>query len=297
MIDQAQVLREMVQSSNQENLPRKVTKPKTFKDIKIYSVASGKGGVGKTNVVVNLAIALQKKGKRVLVIDADLGLANIHVILGLYPKKTLYDVFFGGIALKEAIMEGPEGIKIIPGGSGILKMTTIEASNEKKFEEAFMDLDDIDVILIDIGAGISMNLMSFITFSQEVLMVTTPEPTAMTDAYGVIKVISELGLKKKIKIIVNRVSNAEIAETTFERLSNTVYNFLDIELENLGYISDDVRVSNAVMERTPFIVLYPNSLASKCIDTICNKVMDDKTKNIKINTINDVYNRLIKVFR
>ncbi len=295
MSDQAKVLREMV--SHQSETPQTKFKTKKFKDIKIISVASGKGGVGKTNLVVNLAIDLQKKGKKVLVIDADLGLANVHVVLGLYPKKSLYDVFFGSALLSETIIDGPEGVKIIPGGSGIIKMTNIDEEKERWFEEQFATLDDVDVILIDIGAGISMNMMSFITFSEEVLLVTTPEPTSLTDAYGVIKAIDELDLKQQIKVIVNRVSSSEEADTTFDRLSNTVSNFLDIELEQMGYIIDDVRVSQAVMERRAFVELFPTAAATQCVDMISSKLLNQEKTNMKINTLNDVYNRLIKVFR
>ncbi|MCG8482264.1 MAG: MinD/ParA family protein [Clostridia bacterium] len=266
------------------------------KEIKIYCVASGKGGVGKTNVVVNLAISLQKKGHRVLIIDADLGMANVDVLLGIFPEITLYDVFFNGKSLKEAIVEGPEGIQIIPGGSGIIKMTTLDSVQQSKLAEEFVQLDDIDTILIDTGAGISMNLMSFIAFSQEILVVTTPEPTAMTDAYGLLKVISELNLDRKINVIVNRVSNKEMALFTFERLKNTVEKFLRIKLEYLGYIMDDIRVSNSVMDRKALILEYPNSIASKCLLAIADKMTGTNNQEVKLRTMSEVYNRLIKVF-
>ena len=162
------------------------------KDIKIYTVASGKGGVGKTNIVVNLAISLQKRGLQVMILDADLGLANVDVVLGIYPKLTLYDVILKGKSLKDAIVYGPSGIRVIPGGSGIIEMTRLDKDSQKKLMEQFEDMGDIDVLLIDTGAGISMNQLSFITFSQEVILVTTPEPTAITDVYSVIKIISEL---------------------------------------------------------------------------------------------------------
>lgn len=292
MTDQAQNLRSLVEQKRKE----KVEKIVNEKDIKIYCVASGKGGVGKTNVVVNLAISLQRKGHKVLIIDADLGMANVDVILGLYPQITLFDVFFNEKSLQEAIIEGPEGIKIIPGGSGMIKMTTLDTTQQSKLAEEFVQLEDIDIILIDTGAGISMNLMSFIAFSKEVIVVTTPEPTAMTDAYGLIKVISELQLKKNIKVIVNRASGKEIALFTFERLKNTVEKFLKIDLEFIGYIMDDIRVSNAVMDRTAFILQYPNSIASKCLHGISDRIIGKNNQEIHLRTMSEVYNRLIKVF-
>lgn len=292
MTDQAQNLRSLVERKRKEKVKSIIEN----KEIKIYCVASGKGGVGKTNIVVNLAICMQKRGHKVLIIDADLGMANVDVLLGLFPNITLYDVFFNDKSLKEAIIGGPEGVKIIPGGSGMIKMTTLDSAQQSKLAEEFVQLDDIDTILIDTGAGISMNLMSFIAFSQEILVVTTPEPTAMTDAYGLLKVISELNLDRKIKVIVNRVSNKESALFTFERLKNTVEKFLKIELEYLGYIMDDIRVSNSVMDRSPLILEYPNSIASKCLIAIVDKMTGTKNQEVRLRTMSEVYNRLIKVF-
>lgn len=292
MIDQAHNLRNLVEQKNKE----KVDEALKNKEIKIYCVASGKGGVGKTNVVVNLAISLQKKGRNVLIIDADLGMANVDVILGLYPQITLFDVFFNDRSLEEAVIEGPEGIKIIPGGSGMIKMTNLDVAQQNKLAEEFTQLDGVDTIIIDTGAGISMNLMSFIAFSQELLVVTTPEPTALTDAYGLIKVISELQLKKRIKVIVNRVSGQEIAAFTYERLRNTVEKFLKIHLEYMGYILDDIRVYNAIMDRSPIVLEYPNAMASKCIQSISDNMIGKTKTHIKLRTMSEVYNRLIKVF-
>jgi len=292
MTDQAHNLRTLVEQRRKE----KVEKLVKDKEIKVYCVASGKGGVGKTNVVVNMAISLQRKGRKVLIIDADLGMANVDVVLGIFPSITLFDVFFNNKSLQEAVIDGPEGVKIIPGGSGMIKMTTLDTAQQSKLAEEFIQLDDIDTILIDTGAGISMNLMSFIAFSQEVLIVTTPEPTALTDAYGLIKVISELQLKRNIKVIVNRVSGKEIALFTYERLKNTVEKFLKIDLEYVGYIMDDIRVSNAVMDRNAFVLEYPNAIASKCINSIADRIIGISDNEIRLRTMSEVYNRLIKVF-
>ncbi|MTI65704.1 MAG: MinD/ParA family protein [Firmicutes bacterium] len=287
-MDQAQKLRNLVKV-NKDN-------DNNNKDIKIYTIASGKGGVGKTNVVVNTAITLQKKGKNVLIIDADLGLANIDVILGVSPKYTLYDVLFKDIDLNDALLRGPKGIKIIPGGSGVLEMTTLSVDKQEELAKEFLKLKDIDTILIDTGAGISKNLLSFVTFSQELIIVTTPEPTSLTDAYSVMKVISKYNLKKDIKIIINRVPNEKMAKSTFNTLKKTAKNFLNINLDNLGYILDDVRVMNSVMKQEPFVLGYPRCLASKCIYSITDKLLNGKKSLKKINSIQEVYNRLIKVF-
>lgn len=263
--------------------------------IGIYTIASGKGGVGKTNVVVNLAIALQKRGKRVLIIDADLGMANVDVILGIYPQSTLYDVLFRGRSFKETIINGPEGIKILPGGSGIMEMATLSLEKQEAIAHEFLTLEDIDIILIDTGAGISKNLLSFITFSQELIIVTTPEPTALTDAYSVIKVLANYKLKKKIRIIINKCPNEISAINTFEKLQKTTDAFLKVHLESIGYILEDARVVHSVMKQIPFVIQYPQSIASKCIDAIANKMLGQKN-NREIKSIQEVFNRLLKVF-
>lgn len=292
MTDQAQSLRNMMQQKHQNTVDNRAAN----KDVKIYTVASGKGGVGKTNFTVNIAIELQKRGKQVLIIDADLGMANVDVLIGIFPKITLYDVLFKGKSLQEAIIEGPGGIRIIPGGSGILQMTQLTSSQINSLAEDFLKLSDVDVIFVDTGAGISKNLLSFVTFSKETIIVTTPEPTALTDAYGVIKTISEIGLKKNIKIVVNRATSKNMAVNTFERLRDTVHSFLSIRVEDLGYILDDTRVSNAVMERKAFQFQYPNSIAAKCVEQIADKMLEQESTNAKVTTISEVYNRLIKVF-
>lgn len=266
------------------------------KDIKIYTVASGKGGVGKTNIVVNLAISLQKRGLQVMILDADLGLANVDVVLGIYPKLTLYDVILKGKSLKDAIVYGPSGIRVIPGGSGIIEMTKLDKDSQKKLMEQFEDMGDIDVLLIDTGAGISMNQLSFITFSQEVILVTTPEPTAITDVYSVIKIISELKIKRKIKLITNMVQNDKLGKLAYTKLNETAKKFLDVEVDYMGYVADDTMVGNSVMQQVPFILNYPNCNASQCIDRIAEQIVGLPISGAKLKTMSQVYNRLIKIF-
>ena len=291
MRDQANRLRDMVvqrQISHMEN--------RMDRGIKIFTVASGKGGVGKTNLVVNLAIALQKKGRRVLILDADLGLANVDVVLGMYPRVTLYDVMFRGKRLKDAVLKGPGGIRIIPGGSGMLEMTKLDGDRQRELARQFTEIEDIDVLLIDTGAGISMNQLSFITFSQEVILVTTPEPTAITDVYSVMKIISEVGIKRKIRLVVNRVSSAKMAELTYEKLRKTAESFLGVDLEYLGHVVDDARVSTAVMKQVPFLLQYPGCLASRCLEDISERVLGQEIAGNRLKSMSEVYNRLFKIF-
>lgn len=291
MMDQAQKLRSRINKNNSVATSNSSKAP-----INIYTIASGKGGVGKTNMVVNLAIALQSKGKKVLIIDADLGLANVDVVMGLYPKYTLYDVLFKDRDLKDAILLGPKGIKILPGGSGMMEMANLSIERQERFAKEFITLEDIDTILIDTGAGLSKNLLSFITFSQEVILVTTPEPTSLTDVYSVIKVLATYKLKKNIKIVINRAQDSKMAKSTFDKLKKTSQAFLLVSLDSLGYVVDDKRVALAVMNQSPFIIDHPSCLASKCINEIADSMIGQKKSQSKIKSVEELYNRFIKVF-
>lgn len=270
----------------------------TLKDsnAQIYTITSGKGGVGKTNIVVNLAISLQKAGKKVLVMDADIGLANVDILLGAISEGTLYDVIYNGKNIEEVIFNGPEGVKIIPGGSGVLELSKLDITGKSSVISQFKKLNNFDIILIDTGAGISMNQMSFITFSDEVILVATPEPTSITDAYSVIKIIGRLEINRKINIIINRVKDENEAKNTFHKLRKTTSRFLGIELKFLGYIVDDIRVNNSVMNQVPFVIKYPNCMASNCIDNISKDFLNNKKNKIKVKAMDDIYNRLLKVF-
>ncbi|HOB19102.1 MAG TPA: MinD/ParA family protein [Candidatus Atribacteria bacterium] len=289
-MDQAERLRALVRE--------KLDKPQEMpgRSISIYTIASGKGGVGKTSVAVNLAIALQQRGKRVLIIDADLGMANVDVMLGLLPRYTLYDVVAHGRLLRDTILTGPYDMKILPGGSGIMELATLDVEQHKSISEQFLTLEGIDTIFIDTAAGISKNLLSFIAFSHELILVTSPEPTAITDAYSVIKVLAQYGLKKNIKVIVNRSVSLELARTTFENLNKTTDTFLHTRLESLGCIPDDPKVVQAVMVQEPFLLQYPGCPASRSINEIADRLIGMPGSRSRIQSIKEVYSRLVKVF-
>jgi flagellar biosynthesis protein FlhG len=203
---------------------------------------------------------------------------------------------FGGKRLKDAVVRGPGGIRIIPGGSGRIEMTKLGKAAQKKLMEQFEDIEDIDVLLIDTGAGISMNQLSFITFAQEVILITTPEPTAITDVYSVIKIISDLKIKRKIQLIVNKASSDKMGRLTYMKLNKTAKSFLNVELEYMGHVADDARVGNSVMKQVPFILNYPNCLASQCIDNMAGQIVGVPISGAKIKTMSEVYNRLMKSF-
>lgn len=264
--------------------------------VKIYAVVSGKGGVGKTNVSVNLSIAMAKKGKKVLLMDADIGMTNADIIMGLHYEYDLFDYLEGRVEIKDIIYEGPLGIKVISGGAGLLEMNELDILVQRNLIDELISLGGFDVMVIDNGAGISKETLSFMTFAHEVILVTTPEPTAITDAYRVLKTISFYGLKTSVKLIVNKVSSQEAGKEAFEKLENTCREFLSIGLENCGYIFDDSRVEKAIMKQEPVLISYPNALSSGNISTIAGIILDETVFITNISTIKQLGNRFMKIF-
>jgi flagellar biosynthesis protein FlhG len=290
MIDQAESLRKMV-TENKE--------PKNEKAgglVKIFSVVSGKGGVGKTNVSVNLAISLAQMGKRVLLMDADIGMTNADIIMGINYEYDLFDYLEGRAGLDEIIYEGPEGMKMISGGAGLLEIERLDEETQKAFIDELIELGGFDVMVIDNGAGISSETLSFITFAHEVILVTTPEPTAITDAYRVLKIISFYGLKPSVKLNVNKVSSNEAGNEAFGKLYATSKEFLAVNIENCGYIFDDARVGKAIMQQKPVVLAYPNSLSSGNIKDIAAKIVDENVFVRNVSTLKQLGNRFMKIF-
>ena len=271
MPDQAAKLRELAQKTKTTgDLSRSSQK-------RIIAITSGKGGVGKTNLSVNLAIGLTGLGKRVMLMDADLGMANIDVILGVTPKYNLYHVLKGQRSIEEIVIEGPRGVKVIAGGSGISELANVGSEQRTRFIESMDELeDDFDIFLVDTSAGITDNVMGFLMAANEVIVVTTPEPTAITDAYGIISTLSSMQKKDKsnAKLIVNRVKSKQEGRVVAERIKTVAKQFLSIYVENLGIIYDDASVGEAVKKRQPFILSYPHSKASACVNDLANKLVN-----------------------
>jgi len=267
-VDQAANLRRLVLDTD-----KKQTKTKTI------AITSGKGGVGKTSIAVSLSIALAKDGSSVTLLDADLGMANINVILGIIPKYNLYHVIKGKKKIKDIVINVPEGIKIIAGASGFHQLANLEVKQRASFIESVSGLDSSDYMIIDTGAGVSQNVLSFLMAADEIIVLTTPEPTAITDAYGIIKSIAAQSLEKSIKIIVNRVQSVSEGKRVAQRIINIAGQFLNIKIDNLGFIYDDIYVPKSIRNQKPFINSYPKSKASGCVsiiaDRISNKTTDD----------------------
>ncbi len=262
------------------NLRKLVVETRAVRRTKTIAITSGKGGVGKTSLAVGLAIALATDGSRVTLLDADLGLANVNVILGIIPKFNLYHVIKGKKKLKDIVIEVPEGIKIIAGASGFHQLANLDQKQRAEFIEAVADLGEDDYMIIDTGAGISQNVLSFVSAADEAIVVTTPEPTAITDAYGIIKSIAAQTPDKPVRLIVNRVMTVSEGKRVAQRVINIAGQFLNIKVENLGFVFDDMYVPKSIRNQKPFIVSYPKSKASICVqiiaDRISNKEVEEK---------------------
>ncbi len=273
MQDQAQKLREMIEEAKKARLEKEAGEPKVAKesDARIIAVSSGKGGVGKTNVTVNLAIALAKMGKEVYIIDADLGLANVDVLLGLIPKYTLFHIMNAEKTIDEVIVEGPAGIKIVSGGSGIRELANMSGDKLRSLIRNFEMLNDrADYIFIDTGAGISDAVLSFIKAANDLFVVVSPDPASITDAYALLKNINSE--QENISIIVNSARTKREADEVFKRLEIVCDRFLKLTINKIGYVLEDANVRNASREQKAFFLEYPNSGASNCINLISHKI-------------------------
>ena len=244
---------------------------------KIITVTSGKGGVGKTSISVNLAISLSKAGKSVLLFDADLGLANINVLLGVIPKYNLYHVLKGHKKLSEIIIQTPEGLDIIAGASGYSILANMSSAEREQMINAFDELQGYDYVIIDTGAGVNHNVVGFALPADEVLVVTTPEPTAITDAYGIIKSIVLVSPDKKVKLVVNRAASSLEGKKVAERVVNISSQFLNIKVDSIGFVFDDEAVSKSIRRQRPFVELFPKSKAAGSLKMISARLMNGNT--------------------
>ncbi len=244
---------------------------------KIITVTSGKGGVGKSSLSINLAICLSKLNNRVVILDADFGLANIEVMLGVRPQNNLTGLMYGGKTLKDIITPGPFNIGLISGGSGIAELTNLDNVQFASVANKLVELDEIaDYVIVDTGAGISDGLMKFIEISNLTLLVATPEPTSITDAYAVMKSVNRAFLrvddKPIIKMIANRVASYEEGKALYAKLQNVVSRFLSVNLSYLGGVLQDPSITKAVMAQNPITIANPNSPAAKIFMDIATMI-------------------------
>ncbi len=261
MIDQAQKLRELAEASR--------TRPR------IITVTSGKGGVGKSNIVINLAVLLSKMGKRVLIVDADLGLANIDILLGLKNRFNIQDVLDGRMSLKDIVVVGPAGIKVVPGSSGIPRIANMSSRKRREFIASFKDLEDeADIILIDTSAGLMKSVINFALVADEIVLVTTPEPSAITDAYAMIKVVCAQKPDANIGLIVNMAKNQAQALEVANKIADVSRQFLNFPVFVLGTLPADPYVARAVMQRRPWSELYPRAAATGAMKQMAARILN-----------------------
>ncbi len=269
--------------------PLEMEKPARYKlknRVRVIAVTSGKGGVGKTNISANLAYLLAKMKKKVLVLDADVGLANIDVILGLTPKFNLYHVLTGEKTLKDVIVPGPGGFMILPSASGIQEMSDLSKGHKLTLIDEIKSLrEELDFMLIDTGAGIAGNVMYFNMAAQEIIVVTSPEPTAITDAYAMIKVLNQRHAKERFRVLVNMVKSEAEAREVFARLNQATSHFLNVTVEYLGHVTQDDHISDAVRKQKPFVSLFPNSPASRCLQSLAEKIGREEPEHDTTGTL------------
>ncbi len=240
---------------------------------RIITITSGKGGVGKTSISLNLSLSLASEGFKVCLFDADLGLANVNILTGIYPKKDLESVISGQFSLNDIIIKNYQGIDIIPGSSGVEKLADLTQTQTGTLISAFLDLDDYDYFIFDTSAGISSQVLSFCMASNQIILVATCEPTSLTDAYSMLKVLSKYQYDRPVRIVINQVRSGKAAQRAYAQLKDTVKKFLTIKVEPLGIVASDKNVRAAVVSQTPFFMLFPDTIASRCIKNMAEKLI------------------------
>lgn len=289
-MDQAKELRSLIGNRQNLNLKKNI-------NARVITISSGKGGVGKSSFSVNLAIYLASLKNRVLIIDADFGLANVEVLLGIRPKYNFYNMLKGEKNISEIVVDTEYGIKFISGGNGLKELSNINNTEIRYFIEQFEYLDEIaDIIIIDTGAGISSSVTNFLIVSDENIIVTTPEPTSFTDAYTLIKIMKEQNKSiDKLNVVINKADDEYEADRTFAKIAYVCNKFLGISIQNMGYIPLDADIIKAVKQQKPAIVSFPKSDFSKSIELIGNRLLN--RSSVENNTgIKSFMQKLMNVF-
>lgn len=276
-MDQAEQLRNIVKQKNQQ----------IVSSARVITVTSGKGGVGKSNVAVNLAVQIRKMGKRVIIIDADFGLANVEVMFGAIRKYNFSDLIYRGKSIRDIITVGPMEIGFISGGSGIAGVNNLTREQIAYLINNMKELDQMaDVIIIDTGAGIADSVLEFVLASPEIVLVTTPEPSSLTDSYSLLKALYRnpefQWEKKRIKVVSNRVTSVEEGRAVFEKLNTVVGQFLDGSLEYLGMLPQDSMLEKAVRQQKPVAISYPEARVSRAFEALTEYLLEEKESQFQM---------------
>lgn len=277
MADQAEKLRNIIKAQSQ---PRRQA-------ARVITVTSGKGGVGKSNTAINLAIQFRKMDQKVIILDADFGLANIEIMFGTVPKYNLYDLIYQGKNIRDIITWGPMDVGFISGGSGIVGMANLSQDYLNYIIQNLVELDSMaDVIIVDTGAGISNAVLEFLVASNEILLVTTPEPTSITDSYSLLKALNRHSRFKpeytSINVLANKVKNEEEGSMLYHKLNTVVSRYLKLPIEYLGYIPQDEQLSRAVMQQTPISIQNTSARSALAYGGIARKLMNIEEESPKV---------------
>ena len=279
-----------------KKLPHPVKDKNSPRFARVLAVTSGKGGVGKTNVALNLAIELQRLGKMCVVLDADMGLANVHLLAGLMPKFDIMDVVNGAQSLSGIIMEGPEGVGLIPGGSGTLALADAGRTDRLKIVGALQEIEQhADIVLVDTGAGMGIGVRDFLASADELLFVLTPDLTSLADAYGLLKALHGENLANRpIYSIVNMVETLKQAVDIAQRFSLCARQFLSRSVENIGYLLRDASVGAATVRRTPYTVFNPQSRISKNTRNVAIALVKKEHPELRLSSAFGRYMNLLR---
>lgn len=290
MMDQARRLRELMQHRTATQNSNEPTKK--VMNSRVIAIASGKGGVGKSNFATNLAIQMRKLGKRVVIIDADFGLANVEILMGVNPKHTVLDVLNGNIGMEAALTPGPMGCMVLSGGAGMSALPDITDNQIRYLTDGFLQLDDLaDYIIVDTRAGLSNVVINFIKSATDTIIVTTPDPTAIADAYALIKSIKAAMIDlSELKLVVNCADGDDEVMEVYEKLSGVSRRFLNIQLVLLGGISYDQFLVKAVRKQKPVSILYPFAESSNRFAEICARLLE-----MKVQKQSSIQNFVLKI--
>lgn len=285
MSDQATKLRNLIVSRAEEEAKSREIGELYFdmaENTRVIAITSGKGGVGKTNLAVNLAVGLQMAGQRVILIDADIGMANVNLLMGSVTNRSLIDLLDENIQLEDVIEDGVAGVKYISGVAGIEDTLNLNRDEQRKLHKKLSRCSEFaDIIIIDTGAGLNRNVIEFILAAEEVLLITTPEPTSLADAYAIIKAYTTYTDRRNIKLVINRIHEEEEFKEVAEKLNQTTKKFLGLTIDSLGYIYEDKAVREAVQRQEPFVFADKESPAARCIFEIVKSLLSgDKMGSI-----------------
>lgn len=289
----------MDQAANLRNIVKRADASIRPIGARVITVTSGKGGVGKSNVSVNLAIQFKKLGKRVIIFDADFGLANVEVIFGIVPKYNMFDMIYSNKEITEVLTSGPLGIEFISGGSGVQELLRLDKNQLAFMIEKLYELDRLaDIIIIDTGAGISDTVLDFVAASSEVLLVTTPEPTSITDAYAVLKAIKRRHDnvdQKIINLLVNRTDSTAEGKEIFNKLNKVTNKYLDLELTNIGYLPNDKHLVKAVVEQKPVSILFPKSIITKGFEELADRMINGTVQSEQERGLGNLFTNILRL--